>query len=238
MPPAVRFTITGFGPFGGVDVNPTQALLEEAEEGGRALLASALPPDLAARVHSTAILPVSAAAATAWAAAEAEALTADDASFTVALHLGVDASPGGPASRGTFALEAAGYNSCAFRIPDADGVCLEGCPVEAGRPQGEARTTRLPLERVVGRLVAAGAAVEGTSSSPSLPAVRVSTCPGRFLCNQLYYLSLGLSQRQQRRTALFVHVPPAEVVGLGAQAAFLAALLGAIVAEVEGREGV
>ena len=281
----VRFTLTGFGPFGGVEANPTQALLEEGEEKeGRSSrgadpapapppsrLLAALPPALAARVTRTAILPVSAAAATSWAASEAEAARAEaagDSFLTVGLHLGVDAAAGGHASRGVFALEAAAYNAAAFRLPDADGVVWEGRAVDPGRPWGEARTTALPLERVVARLVAGGAAVRAgpsaTPGSPPPPAVRVSTCPGRYLCNWLYFVSLGLSpspaaaaaaaaaaapggggeESSSRespfpsRTALFVHVPPSGVVGLEDQAAFLAALMGAIVAEVEeGRGG-
>lgn len=265
MPPRVSFAITGFGPFGGVPANPTQALLEGEKEGGApstsSPLLAALPPALASRVRSTTILPVSAAAVRAWAWAAAENRKRADlpiqnggenientaASLTVALHLGVNAESSG----GGFALEAAAYNAADFRLPDVDGVCLECGPIEEGVARGSVRTSGLPVERLVRRLVEKGAARGvGCLSLPPLrlpwarppvpleptplpPAVRVSTCAGRYLCNFLYFLSLGLDDGGGR-TALFVHVPPVDCVSLEDQAAFLAELMAAIVEEVEG----
>jgi pyrrolidone-carboxylate peptidase len=95
-----------------------------------------------------------------------------------------------------------------------------------------------------------------TPPTPPKPHVRISVDAGRYLCNFLYFLSLGACEAEggggecgcdgggggagtrARRHALFVHVPPAEVVPLVDQAAFLAALLQAIVDEVEGEGGV
>jgi len=255
MPPRLTFIITGFGPFGPVSANPTQLLLENLQPKGDAArpaspLLAALPPSLAGRVTSATVLPVSLAAARAWAASEAEQQQGGgggQASLTLALHLGVNAESSG----GGFCLEAAAYNTANFRLPDADGACPACGPIEAGVAGGATRTSGVPVERLVERLVRAGAArrvgfgsrccrpavaagspAVAASPAPLPPPVRVSTCAGRYLCNFLYYLSLGL--QGAGRLSLFVHVPPAEAVSIGDQAAFLAALMQACVEELEG----
>ena len=79
MPRRLTFALTGFGPFGDVTANPTQLLLEAPPADGGAApdpptspLLAALPPSLAARVASVTVLPVTLAAARAWASVEAE----------------------------------------------------------------------------------------------------------------------------------------------------------------------
>lgn len=281
----VRFVITGFGPFAGVDDNPTQRLLVRGGRGSApSSLASALPPDLAARVASTAVLPVSAAAARAWVAEQHVTTTtvttatpaAEGSTSTttvVFVHLGVNAQH----HAGGFALEKTAVNCADFRVPDVDGLCGGRCCIEDGVGLDAERTTGLPLEALLARLARVGWRADGgdrTDRPPrpwwawwrgrrpsARPPVRISTDAGRFLCNFIYFLSLGAcdsggcgcvgdgdgggarswqggaaTRRHRRREALFVHVPPAEVVPLEEQAAFLVDLMRAIVDEVEGEE--
>jgi pyroglutamyl-peptidase len=64
--------------------------------------------------------------------------------------------------------------------------------------------------------------------------VGVSTDPGRFVCNYLYYCSLQQQQQQQQRqqqqavsngTSLFVHVPSFDVISEEEQRQFVQDLL-------------
>ena len=60
--------------------------------------------------------------------------------------------------------------------------------------------------------------------------VIISTDPGRFLCNFIYYKSLRNSSRDGGGAIpLFVHVPPVSVVALENQIYFVKALIECII---------
>ncbi|KAG6949814.1 hypothetical protein JG687_00014608 [Phytophthora cactorum] len=108
------------------------------------------------------------------------------------LHFGVSAI-----SR-SLKLEQVGYNVADFRIPDERGYVAKDEVIHEDEP-GEI-TTKLPLEDMLKTLQAVH------------PRVNISTDPGRYICNYVYYRSLVWVKRQEAKghpehVALFVHVP-------------------------------
>jgi pyroglutamyl-peptidase len=95
---------------------------------------------------------------------------------------------GEAAGSGAIRLETSAWNQLDFRIPDNAGRQPCKLPIEPGGPD-ELRTT-LPLEEL--RLE-----LEKTGHT-----VMLSSDPGRFLCNQIYYIS-----RRMMDCSLFVHLP-------------------------------
>jgi len=58
--------------------------------------------------------------------------------------------------------------------------------------------------------------------------VVISTDPGRFICNWIYYQSLHFSQLNETKS-LFIHVPDFSVIPFETQLAFIKELLATIV---------
>jgi hypothetical protein len=157
------------------------------------------------------------------------------------LHLGVHTS----ATR--VHLERCAVNTAAFRCADEAGWAPQCDPVLPADEAGCCRYTRLPVDALVERLAASG-----------FP-VRASDDAGTFICNYTFYLTLAAMQQAQEEDAvldvddaedaahalspthaeppwhaLFVHVPPAEVMPVEQQTSFLAALMAAITAHLLG----
>lgn len=100
-------------------------------------------------------------------------------------------------------------------MPDQHGNQPMGVPIAEHCATSSPAHTGLDLEALQAKL----------AEDPSLPPSSLSTDPGRFLCNYVYYKSLGL---QPRARALFVHVPNHEHVSAQRLLAFAVALMGAI----------
>ena len=103
----------------------------------------------------------------------------------VCLHFGVNEIATG------IQLERFAYNQALFRIPDADGYTTpaEGEVID---PSSDAQlATAVPINYLIDRD----------------SRLAVSTDPGRYLCNYLYFKSLLRNPR-----SLFVHVPPYSVM--------------------------
>ncbi|KAF1793948.1 Peptidase C15, pyroglutamyl peptidase I-like [Phytophthora cactorum] len=97
-----------------------------------------------------------------------------------------------------YARAEVGYNVADFRIPDERGYVAKDEVIHEDEP-GEI-TTKLPLEDMLKTLQAVH------------PRVNISTDPGRYICNYVYYRSLVWVKRQEAKghpehVALFVHVP-------------------------------
>ncbi len=91
-------------------------------------------------------------------------------------------------------LETTAWNEMDFRIPDITGRQISSRPIRQGSP--EKRTSTLPLEKIHARLDAAG---HGISYSDD---------PGRYLCNQLFYVALEYLEIQALSIpAGFIHLP-------------------------------
>ncbi|CAM9717353.1 unnamed protein product [Pylaiella littoralis] len=105
----------------------------------------------------------------------------EDAVTTVFVHCGVD----GSAKR--FKLETHGFNEATFRVPDEKGYCPSFTPVEKDNPDtGHCRVTTIPVVNVLERLEAMGWGPEYVAESKDA---------GRFVCNYVYYMSLGLCEQ-------------------------------------------
>ncbi|KAE9360364.1 hypothetical protein PF008_g1835 [Phytophthora fragariae] len=107
------------------------------------------------------------------------------------LHFGVSAI-----SR-TLLLEQVGYNVADFRIPDERGYVAKNEVIHEGEP--DEITTNVPLEELLPTLQSVH------------PRIALSTDPGRYICNYVYYRSLVWVKRQAAKghpehLALFVHV--------------------------------
>lgn len=136
----------------------------------------------------------------------------ENGEIIVLVHCGVD---GGSK---TFKLETRGYNEATFRVPDEQGYCPTKVPIDESSPDiSHVRETTLPISEVLDRLHEMGWGDDF---------VQESTSAGRFVCNYVYYTSLGLCEKasaeaafqknygasvapgQHRRHCLFLHVPP------------------------------
>lgn len=140
-----------------------------------------------------AILPVrTRALAAALAALEPE-------NFDAVVHLGV------ATGRSRVSLERRAVNCLDFDVEDNDGEKPTGRPIDGSGPPH--RLTRLPLEPMAAAFSAEGVPVE------------VSHSAGTYLCNQLMYLSLGMTSAP----CGFIHIPPDETLAghLGPGTAYL-----------------
>ena len=184
------------------------------------------------------------------------------------LHLGVNAS----AQQGEFQLERCAYNDATFRIPDERGYRPNREPILShvrwGTPLSTSllsmpkttTTTRLPSPATTTTFPSPPSPSPTTTVlddlihqlSVAFPALnsRLSTDPGRFVCNYLYYLSLNQWQQEdgsittngstttttsnnsaknnaQNTTgaSLFLHIPPFEQVPKDIQLEYLAELM-------------
>lgn len=91
------------------------------------------------------------------------------------------------AKRKCICLERFAYNEMSASRPDEDGIMKQGDPIIEG--------ASMRLETVV------------DLSKFRLPEVEVSENPGRFICNEVYYLALSSGI-----PSLFIHLPPFEVI--------------------------
>lgn len=129
--------VTGFEPFGGLDYNPSSALLE------------LLPRSIAGHPVHTAVLPVDASRIT----RALEALPLDGAALL--LHTGL------AGDRPVISIERVALNLLDFRLPDNAGRLEVERPVIDGAPL--ALATRLPVRRILDAWSAAG--IPGISST-------------------------------------------------------------------------
>ena len=203
--PSTSFTLTAFGPFHEVPLNPTQVLLERLSSH---LEASPLPPG--ALLSASHVVPVSAASARAL-RLSASAPPADSETESrvrrVLLHLGVHGTSE------EFRLESRACNEATFRVADVDGVQLTG-------------------ERVVDECEA-GCWLESSLSCTTLAATLrergvaavESDDAGRYLCNFIYFLSLYRLKEAGFDACLFLHCPKEEFMCIEKQLEGVAALM-------------
>ena len=127
------------------------------------------------------------------------------------IHLGVHPS------LNSFALESCAYNNKTFRTPDQEGYQPGNECISFDQDFDDKTSTHLPLNEIADAL-----------STQGFP-VTISDDPGRFLCNYVYYRSLtGQFYNGQIRSALFVHVPPFEIIPYELQIQFVKSLVGIV----------
>jgi pyroglutamyl-peptidase len=121
------------------------------------------------------------------------------------LHLGVHSST--PCMR----LEKYGYNNMTFRVVDEAGYQPENQCISSECPFDESLQTDFNLDQIVEQMKA-----EGRFDCC------VSTDPGRYLCNYVYYQSLTRAQNcSGTKFILFLHVPPVHLMSLNDQIQFI-----------------
>ncbi|KAH9146908.1 hypothetical protein LEN26_004882, partial [Aphanomyces euteiches] len=108
---------------------------------------------------------------------------------TVFVHLGV--SEKAP----HILLEKVGYNVANFSIPDERGWVANNATIV--EKEEDSFETTLPIEKMEAQLLEKSCNVS------------ISTDPGRYICNYIYYLSLTHSKHSANKNqhSLFVHVP-------------------------------
>jgi pyroglutamyl-peptidase len=159
--------LTGFGPFGQVEVNPSSRNLDGSIEG----------VDVRRDIEVT---------------TDGVDLTLKQIPLdSVVIHFGVNAKGS------KFQVEKCAYNAKSW---------AEGEKVEETGPNMVC--TDIDVHRLVGVL---------ESEFP----VEISTDPGRYVCNYMYYRSLRIDSRKR----LFVHVPPYEAVAREEQLGFIKRLV-------------
>jgi len=186
--------VTGFGPFGGVEDNPTTVIVRRLDS----YLRSSSGAIVADMVKDYIVLETSAKSVNETMdvlrteCADAAALAAVNASNDIGrtvprwllLHLGVARSKG-------FRLESCAYNEATFRIPDQRGYQPTREPIVSNPKDevGQCYETSLDLEGLKKTI---------ERDFPNISTV-VSTNPGRFVCNYVYCKSLEVAMKYSAR---------------------------------------
>jgi len=213
----VKFVVTGFGKFHGVEVNPSEVLVTNLTD-------SALSKELGI---ITAVVEVSIEGADSALAAlhkrEADQTNTlsesgenngaspsnrrDESDDVIWLHIGVHPEQAG------FCLEKVAWNEASFRVADQRGAQPQKQLIlDAPTAQPSLRTS-INVEDLAHALRSAEFSVE------------TSEDPGRYLCNYIYYRSLEHSRKHHRSYSLFLHTPPFEHQNFETQVSFLRTLL-------------
>jgi len=226
----VTIHLTGFGPFGGIEHNPTSivcGILRELVARGEAPhgVAPELLEEFAAaniRLEGLNALEVSASACRGEVQSILERLvgrhSGSDASaeLCAVIHLGVSSMCK------EVKLECRGFNVADFRIPDVQGWHPSGEPVvPEAAPQ---LFTALRLPEILGELHD-----RGVRSA-------ISTDAGRYVCNYIFYSSLHAA-RPAGIPVLFVHVPSFEAMEQAVQVTAVLCILLAVARQLRGDNG-
>jgi pyroglutamyl-peptidase len=240
--PQVSFIITGFGPFGGIEENPSTILVTELV----AYLGTCGKHDLAAQIVHAKVMETSVEDVRATLDGFFEESSSNSNNNTpnkshviiIYLHIGVN-------YKGTcMQLEQCAYNEATFRIPDQRGFQPQSGLVVETKELGATYTTTLDLESICQAQTqmqiqptvlvptVTTTTPANTNALPSTLEIQVSTDPGRFVCNYTYCYSLDKLQNHPQeqhphhvRHSLFLHVPTFQVVPQTQQLAYVADLL-------------
>lgn len=211
--PKKLLVITGFGPFAGVDRNPTQEIVEELRESfltvGNAEGGESIP--VVYHVLEVSVIGCENAL---------NSITVEfpDTEITF-LHLGVDARAE------HIKFEQFGYNNMTFRVPDAREHQPQNKAIHPAFSFDLGLQCCWDVPKLIQDLPFAD-----TNECDSLRAkLQPSTNPGRFLCNYIYFRSLLFRNRSANSRSLFVHVPPFTQVSKVEQIAVVKALAYALV---------
>jgi pyroglutamyl-peptidase len=183
--------ITGFGPFAGVEKNPTQEIVEELKNDWHSITV-----DNGSIVSiSYFIVEVSVDGCESLLTEISQRFPGSEITF---VHLGVDA-------RSThIKLEEFAYNNMSFRVPDQRNYQPEGKPIYA------ALAFDLSLQTCwnIPALIRNATFQESDSAALEVEKheINPSTDPGRFLCNYIYFRSMLFRSCASARS-IFIHVP-------------------------------
>lgn len=218
-----RFIVTGFGPFGGVSENPTTVIVRKLQSFLEQNQNAAATKHLAALVEDCILLETSAKdvdrtcdrlQAQLFSKGVEEDGRHDSTDkyhgITILLHLGV------AEGERAFRLEACAYNEATFRIPDQQGYRPQNISIFEEEEYKKCLRTNLNVDRL---------AQEMNNSFPDI-STKVSTNPGRYVCNYIYCCSLQrFSKVDGSIFCLFLHVPPFSAVPEEQQLSYVSCLL-------------
>ncbi len=200
--------LTAFGPFGGVEENPSNILLRELP---LFLAGSCWKSKVKERIQKMVVIETSAHGATDALERLSQEITQQASTKVFCLHLGVNVYGTG------YQFEQCAYNDASFRIPDQRGYRPIQVPILPNMALGTPCHTNCSLTSLVEDL------------SNSFPAIesRISTDPGRFVCNYLYYASLNKLQNEMESVdaCLFLHIPEFKTIPKEIQLEYLAELI-------------
>jgi len=175
--------VTGFEPFGGEKVNPSEMLARALD--GRLI---------AGRTLATRVFPV-----------ETRSLRQRLEETLAEIRPDMVLALGQAGGRSALALERVAVNVLDFEAPDNVGVMRKNDQILRGGP--DARLSNLPFDKIVEAWTENG--VPGY----------VSNSAGTFLCNQMLYELLGMTENAAPPVLVgLVHVPylPAQAISAGA----------------------
>jgi len=207
MSKKIIFHVTGFGPFHGVDNNPTTQLVNDLpsyvqkfplnSQGSAIELASCNVFETSAVGALTQLTDI----------LQKHQIAKERNEVIVFLHLGVNDRAEG------FSLEKRGVNEATFRVPDEQGWNPLKQPIHPSRRDiTHELVTTLPIEELKNVL--------HKDNTPT----EVSTDAGRFLCNYIYYQSLHFSTLNKTHS-LFLHVPSFDTIGHDTQIEYVRSLI-------------
>jgi pyroglutamyl-peptidase len=196
----MRITLTGFGVFPGVTENPTELIIKNLQEKNSSL---------ASDYH---ILKVSVEDVLEYCSNQNLSSSHEDGDGQdqqqqphLIIHLGVNASID------CMNFERNAYNNMTFRVQDEAGYQPENQCIVSDYPLDESLQTDFNLDSIVDQM----------RNSYHYPC-NVSTNPGRYLCNYIYFQSLIRAQQcGTSKYILFLHVPPLDVMSLEEQIKFI-----------------
>lgn len=194
-----RVHLTGFGPFPGVEVNPTESLLR----GVRHVVQSNPDDDVLASVASFSTFECSVAGASAHLRALQASSQSERRYRHCFVHFGVNTTIS------TFNIETRGVNCADFRCPDVRGVVLRRKKIVDDLHIDEAISSDVPFEKILKDLC------------ETYECVSLSKNAGRYLCNYVYFKSLSFCKDKPGVTCIFVHIPPFASIDLNTQVIFV-----------------
>lgn len=206
---SIALVLTAFGPFGGVEENPSSILLRELPSF---LVGScSWKTKVKNRILNMIVIETSAEGSTEALERLSQELLRETNTKVVCLHLGVNVSGTG------YHLEQFAYNDASFRIPDQRGYRPNQTPIFSSFPLGSPCQTNCHVSDLVDHMSDAFPAVES----------KVSIDPGRFVCNYLYYTSLNKLQNELQAVdaSLFLHIPKFDMIPMEIQLEYLAELM-------------
>lgn len=208
---SIKIVLTGFGSFSGVSLNPTQEIIKILRQENWQPIHDNMAVEMTTDVLEVSTVAVCDFLDKTTSKVSSEMNDSSDV-ILVCIHLGVD---GGAT---TFKLESTCYNNMTFRVPDEQGFQPVDECIDLSRTFDMTSTSQLPL-----------AQVNSTLQGEGYPVV-ISTDPGRYLCNYVFFKSLqytsDLNHTQakvgsSKHQSLFIHVPPVAVIPLESQCLFI-----------------
>ncbi len=210
-----EFVVTGFGPFGGVEENPTTVMVRKIDSYLRSQDESTSSSCVADQIRECLILETSAQAVDEALERIQKDYCCSDSSKILLLHLGVGRSEG-------FRLESCAYNEATFRIPDVKGYQPKEEAIVTSDSVGQSYPTSLDLNALQKQM---------ENDFPNISTV-ISIDPGRFVCNYVYCKSLEVANTVNNTStssccceSLFLHVPHFAIIPEEQQLAYVAGLI-------------